>query len=172
MTQIIFYFFFAATADVYRNEGNEAFKKGDFINAIHFYTKGIKMNCNEKELKAKLHNNRAIAHFKLGKMMRALICIFFLFWSYWVVSNSFLKKGIILNACPENLHLILASQIYKEVTSYPRYQRASQVFPKIIVMVVGLQHVWLIRDIYFNNRKSPGFTKGCRSSHWVKSNFP
>ena len=68
-------------ADVYRNEGNEAFKKGDFINAIHFYTKGIKANCNEKELKAKLYNNRAIAHFKLGKMimMRALICIFFSF---------------------------------------------------------------------------------------------
>ena len=65
MTKIIFHFFFAAIADVYRNEGNEAFKKGDFINAIHFYTKGIKMNCNEKELKAKLHNNRAIAHFNL-----------------------------------------------------------------------------------------------------------
>ena len=75
LTQIIFSFFFVAIADVYKNEGNEAFKKGDFINAIHFYTKGIKMNCNEKELKAKLHNNRAIAHFKLGKMMRALICI-------------------------------------------------------------------------------------------------
>ena len=37
------------------------------------------MNCNEKELKAKLYNNRAIAHFKLGKMMRVLICIFFPF---------------------------------------------------------------------------------------------
>ncbi|CAH3152745.1 unnamed protein product, partial [Pocillopora meandrina] len=55
-----------ATADVYRNKGNEAFKKGKFINAIHFYTKGIKMNCNKTELKAKLHN-RAIAHFKLAK---------------------------------------------------------------------------------------------------------
>ncbi|CAH3129233.1 unnamed protein product, partial [Pocillopora meandrina] len=65
-------FFFAATADVYRNLGNEAFKKGDFINAIHFYTKGIKMNCNEKELKAKLHNNRAIAHFKLGNHQDSL----------------------------------------------------------------------------------------------------
>ena len=80
MTQIIFHFFFAATADVYRNEGNEAFNKGDFINAIHFYTKGIKINCNDKELKAKLHNNRAIAHSKLGKMMRALICIFFFYF--------------------------------------------------------------------------------------------
>ena len=37
------------------------------------------MNCNDKELKAKLYNNRAIAHSKLGKMMRALICIFFYF---------------------------------------------------------------------------------------------
>ena len=35
------------------------------------------MNCNEKELKAKLYNNRAIAHFKLAKMMRASICILF-----------------------------------------------------------------------------------------------
>ena len=79
LTHIIVYLFFAATADVYRNEGNEAFKKGDFINAIHFYTKGIKMNCNDKELKAKLYNNRAIAHLKLGKMMRAFISFFFSF---------------------------------------------------------------------------------------------
>ena len=55
-------FFITATADVYSNEGNEAFKKGDFINAIHFYTRGIKVNCNEKELEAKLYNNRAIMH--------------------------------------------------------------------------------------------------------------
>ena len=66
-----------------------------------FTQKELKWNCNEKELRAKLYNNRAIAHSKLGKMMRALICIFFLFWSYWVVSSSFLKKVIILNACPE-----------------------------------------------------------------------
>ncbi|CAH3156917.1 unnamed protein product [Pocillopora meandrina] len=30
------------------------------------------MNCNEKELKAKLHNNRAIAHFKLGNHQNSL----------------------------------------------------------------------------------------------------
>ena len=64
----LFFIFFAVTADVYRNEGNEAF--------ILFYTDGIKMESNEKELKAKLYNNRAITHFKLGKMMRTLICIF------------------------------------------------------------------------------------------------
>ncbi|XP_066016118.1 tetratricopeptide repeat protein 28-like [Pocillopora verrucosa] len=61
-----------ATADFHRNQGNEAFKKGDFIDAIHFYTKGIKVNCNEKELKAKLYNNRAIAHLKLGNHQDSL----------------------------------------------------------------------------------------------------
>ena len=106
---IIFYFFFAATPDVYRNEGNEAFKKGDFINAIHFYTKGVKMNCNEKELKAKLYNNRAIAHSKLGKLMKNMH--FFSLLKLRVVSNSFLKKVIILN-----VGLIWASQTFKEGT--------------------------------------------------------
>ena len=48
------------------------------------------MNCNEKELKAKLYNNRAIAHFKLGKMMRALMCIFL---SSARAFSSFSKKG-------------------------------------------------------------------------------
>ena len=58
-----------AIADVYKNQGNEEFNKGDFLNAIHFYTEGIKVNCDNKELKAKLYNNRAITHFKLGKKM-------------------------------------------------------------------------------------------------------
>ena len=175
LTQIIFIFFFAATADVYRNEGNEAFKKGDFINAIHFYTKGIKMNCNEKELKAKLYNNRAMAHFKLGKMMRALICIFFLFWSYWVVSSSFLRKVIICNASQKNIHLIsIGLSNIKRSNLLPQMSVSIASFSQNYCngVVVGLLHVWLIRDIYFDNRKSPGFTKGCRSSHWVKSNFP
>nr|XP_058960865.1 tetratricopeptide repeat protein 4-like [Pocillopora verrucosa] len=61
-----------AMADVYRSEGNKVFKKGDFINAIYFYTEGIKLNCNEKVLKAKLYNNRAIAHSKLGNHQDSL----------------------------------------------------------------------------------------------------
>ena len=108
MTHIIFSFFFAAKSDVYSNEGNEAFKKGDFIDAVSFYTEGIKMNWNEKELKAKLYNNRAIAYSKLGKMMRALICIFFSL-KLRAVSSSFVKKVIILN-----VGLILASQTCKK----------------------------------------------------------
>ena len=117
LTQIIFYLFFAARADLCRIEGNKAFKKGDFINAIHFYIEGIKMNCNEKELKVKLYNNRAIAHFKLGELMRTLICFFFSLLKLRAVNSSFLKKVIILN-----VGLILAPQIYQKITSYPRYQ--------------------------------------------------
>ena len=63
------FFVNVAIADVYKTQGNEEFNKGDFLNAIQFYTQGIKVNCDNKELKAKLYNNRAIAHFKLGKMM-------------------------------------------------------------------------------------------------------
>ena len=56
-----------AIAEVYKNEGNEEYKKGDFGKAIYFYTEGIKVNCKDEELKAKLHSNRAIAHFYLGE---------------------------------------------------------------------------------------------------------
>ena len=38
--------------------------------------------------------------------------------------------------------------------------------------MVGLLYEQLIRDIYFKNRKSPGFTEGCRSSHSVDAKFP
>ena len=82
-------------ADAHRNLGNEAFKKGFFISAIHFYTKGIKVNCNDKELKAKLYNNRAIAHLKLGKTMRVILYFFLLLKLKAVISN-FLKKVMIL----------------------------------------------------------------------------
>ena len=61
-------FLVSAIAEVYNNEGNDEFKKKEFNNAIHFYTEGIKVNCNDTELKAKLFSNRATAHFYLGKM--------------------------------------------------------------------------------------------------------
>ena len=63
----MFLFSVSAIAEVYKNEGNEEFRTGDFINAIHFYTEGIKVKCGNEELKAKLYSNRATAHFKLGK---------------------------------------------------------------------------------------------------------
>ena len=63
----VFNSFLLAIAEVYKNQGNEEYRKKDFINAIHFYTEGIKVNCKDKELKAQLYSNRAIANYKLGK---------------------------------------------------------------------------------------------------------
>ena len=60
-------FFLLAIAEVYKNQGNEEYRKRDFIIAIHFYTEGIKVKCKDEDLKAKLYCNRAIANFKLGK---------------------------------------------------------------------------------------------------------
>jgi len=53
---------------VYKDEGNDEYKKEEFGNAIHFYTEGINVNCKDKELIAKLYTNRATAHFYLGEM--------------------------------------------------------------------------------------------------------
>ncbi|KAL9981556.1 hypothetical protein ACROYT_G010273 [Oculina patagonica] len=61
-----------AIAEVYKNQGNEEYRKRDFINAIHFYTEGIKVNCKDDELDAKLYCNRAIANFKLGNYQDSL----------------------------------------------------------------------------------------------------
>ncbi|XP_078362820.1 uncharacterized protein LOC144646972 [Oculina patagonica] len=61
-----------AIAEVYKNQGNEEYRKRDFINAIYFYTEGIKVNCKDDKLKAELYSNRAIANFKLGNFLDSL----------------------------------------------------------------------------------------------------
>ncbi|CAH3192837.1 unnamed protein product, partial [Porites evermanni] len=55
-----------AIAEVYKNEGNDEYNKKSFNSAIHFYTEGIKVNCKDDDLNAKLYSNRAAAHFNLG----------------------------------------------------------------------------------------------------------
>ena len=70
---IIIYYFIAAIADVYKNEGNDEYNKKNFSSAINYYTEGIKVNCKDKELKAKLYSNRAAALFNLGKKMLLVV---------------------------------------------------------------------------------------------------
>ena len=60
---------FVAIAEVYKNEGNDEYYKKNFNNAIYFYTDGIKVNCKDEDLNAKLYSNRAAAHFNLGKKL-------------------------------------------------------------------------------------------------------
>ncbi len=61
--------------EVYKNEGNDEYRKKDFSKAIYFYTLGIDFQCKDKELKAKVYCNRAIAHFYLGEKCFCLISL-------------------------------------------------------------------------------------------------
>ena len=63
----VFIRFVSAIAEVYKNEGDEEDRKGDFSNAIYFYTEGIKVKCKNEELNAELHRSKGRAHFFLGK---------------------------------------------------------------------------------------------------------
>ena len=60
---------FVAIAEVYKTEGNDEYNKKNFNNAINYYTEGIKVNCKDQDLNAKLYSNRAAAHFNLGKKL-------------------------------------------------------------------------------------------------------
>ena len=73
-------FLILAIAEVYKNQGNEDYRKRDFINAIHFYTEGIKVKCKDDNLIAQLYSNRAIANFKLGKNWIVCYLWDFLLW--------------------------------------------------------------------------------------------
>ena len=75
-----------AIAEVYKNEGNDAYKKSNFNSAIHYYTKGIKVNCKDEELNAKLYSNRAAANLNLGKKLKLVFMAAKYFESYFFVS--------------------------------------------------------------------------------------
>ena len=58
----------AIIADTRKNDGNDAFLNHDFVKAINLYTEGIEVKCEDEDLNAKLYNNRASAHYHLGKV--------------------------------------------------------------------------------------------------------
>ena len=62
----------SAIAQVYNDEGSEAYDKKDYSNAVYSYTGGIKVNCKDNDLMAELYSNRAHAHLFLGEA----VCIF------------------------------------------------------------------------------------------------
>ena len=60
--------FISAIAETHKNAGNDAFLKDDHVKAIKLYTEGIELKCKDEDLNAKLYNNRASAHYHLGKV--------------------------------------------------------------------------------------------------------
>ena len=67
---------FLAIAEVFNNEGNEAYSKEDNSNALYFHTEGIKVNCKDEEPLAELYGNRAEkTTFKCSKFTGILKCV-------------------------------------------------------------------------------------------------
>ena len=64
---IVTIWFVVESAETYKSLGNNEYNKNNLHGAIHLYTEGIKVNCKDEELNAKLYNNRAMAHFNLSK---------------------------------------------------------------------------------------------------------
>ena len=60
--------FISAIAETHKNAGNDAFSKGDFVKAINLYTEVIEVKCKGEDLNTKFYNNRASAHYHLGKV--------------------------------------------------------------------------------------------------------
>ena len=56
-------------ANVYLEEGDKEYGKKEVFNAIYFYTEGIRLNCKDDKLNAKLYSNRATAYFHLGRIL-------------------------------------------------------------------------------------------------------
>ena len=77
---IIIIIIIVAIAEVYKNEGNDEYKKNNFNNAIQFYTEGIKVNCKDEELNAILYSNRAAARFNLGEKLLLVVLNIFNFF--------------------------------------------------------------------------------------------
>lgn len=53
--------------EVYKNEGNDEYRKKDFGNVVYFYIEGIKVKCRDKELNVKFYSNRVIVYFYMGE---------------------------------------------------------------------------------------------------------
>ena len=55
-------------------QGNKEYRQGDFHRALQLYTEGLQLNCKDNRLTARLYNNRAAAHFRLGmEFQRSII---------------------------------------------------------------------------------------------------
>ena len=67
---------FSGIAIVCLQEGNKEYTRGEANKAINSYTEGLQVNCKDKRLNAKLYNNRATAHFRLGNNFISKYIIF------------------------------------------------------------------------------------------------
>lgn len=74
--------FILAKAEVNKNEDSGEFKK-NLNNSIQFYTEGMKVDCNNEELKARLYFNRATAYFYFGEKCVLVLPVRQIFFIYF-----------------------------------------------------------------------------------------
>ena len=77
-----FIFICLAIAEVYSMEGDNECSKGEYHQAIGSYTEGIKVNCKDENLNAKLFTNRATVHYHLGENNELFFCLDVFIWSH------------------------------------------------------------------------------------------
>lgn len=59
-------------ADNFKTQGNNAFHKKDYQNAISYYTRAIDAQCDDSVLNSALKSNRAAVNLKLGNNRKVL----------------------------------------------------------------------------------------------------
>ncbi|CAH3021887.1 unnamed protein product [Porites evermanni] len=100
-----------AIVEVYKNEGNEAYLKEDYVNAVYFYTEGIKVNCKDQDLKGKLYSKRAYAYLRLGAKASVKLSLFEL-------AITFCYKGLAVSFCSLQLTAcMLKRSVNNEISS-------------------------------------------------------
>ena len=113
--------FVSPTVEVNKNESNEGHTKEDLLNAIHFYTEKIKEKCENKELKAKLYNDRATVYFKLGKNLAFVFShSFHLTWKTASQSSwGSHEHTSVSRRSPRHLCLVLLPQNFSQFPLFP-----------------------------------------------------
>ena len=123
--------FISATAELFKNEGNDKFGKKDFSNAILLYTKGIKVNCKDEELNAKLYSNKATAHLNTGEILRFSMCIFIM-----CSTHTKTKLRVINVQSRTHQHSLYLLSIFAQVTStfHGGMQRLPWIYNRLMSM--------------------------------------
>ena len=130
---IIIFIFIVAIAEVYKNKGNDEYKKNNFNKTVQFYTEGIKVNCKDEELNAILYSNRAAARFNLGEKLLLVVLNIF---------NFFLTIGLFWGPGRVTTAINISSDYVSTVVT----EWFCSLFACILSQVITLKH-WMMQKL-------------------------
>ncbi|XP_067024403.1 tetratricopeptide repeat protein 28-like [Acropora muricata] len=94
-------------AEIYKEQGDQAYNKKEFANAVSLYTKALEVNIKDDVFNAKLYSNRFKCNIYLGKKQEALIDF----------KNAFRLKTGFLKALESEASVLLKLNLYEEAVS-------------------------------------------------------